>query len=83
MKYQANPITVDAFKILNVYPIHDDSGALKHYELLLDKDDKTVIADSGMTARYTPVPGDYLIIQDDGYQYLNPKAVFERKYAPA
>lgn len=33
-----------------------------------------------MLARYTPVPGDYLVTQEDGYQYINPREVFERKY---
>lgn len=33
-----------------------------------------------MTARYIPVPGDYIVTQEDGYEYLNPKDVFERKY---
>lgn len=37
---------------------------------------------AGATARYMPVPGDYLVQQADGYMYLNPKAVFERKYRP-
>jgi hypothetical protein len=35
-----------------------------------------------MTARYMPVVGDYWVIQSDGYIYLNPKDVFERKYSP-
>ena len=29
-----------------------------------------------------PVAGDYVVTQEDGYQYLNPKEVFERKYSP-
>lgn len=34
------------------------------------------------TARYTPVVGDYYVTTADGYEYLNPKAVFEAKYEP-
>ncbi len=34
-----------------------------------------------MIARMTPQVGDYLVIQEDGYEYLNPKEVFERKYS--
>ena len=34
-----------------------------------------------MCARMTPVKGDYWVTQlHDGYHYLNPKDVFERKY---
>lgn len=33
-----------------------------------------------MTARYFPVVGDYLVRQPDGYEYLNPKDVFEGKF---
>lgn len=33
-----------------------------------------------MMARYTPVVGDYWVVQEDGYIYLNPRDVFERKY---
>ena len=39
-----------------------------------------VIATAAMTSRYRPKPGDYYVIQADGYPYLNPKDVFERKY---
>jgi hypothetical protein len=34
----------------------------------------------GQIARYEPVPGDYLVTQEDGYAYVNPKALFEHKY---
>ena len=33
-----------------------------------------------MLARYHPQIDDYLVIQEDGYTYVNPKSVFERKY---
>lgn len=32
------------------------------------------------TARMFPVVGDYLVRQPDGYEYLNPKDVFEGKF---
>jgi hypothetical protein len=41
-----------------------------------------VIATPQMTARMEPKVGDYWVIQSDGYVYLNPKEVFERKYEP-
>lgn len=34
----------------------------------------------GQAARMEPQVGDYYVITDDGYEYLNPKAVFEAKY---
>lgn len=37
-------------------------------------------ADKSMISRYIPQEGDYVVTQADGYVYLNPKQVFERKY---
>ena len=76
MKYQANPVIVDAFTIVSVGLLHGDSCPL-----VLDNGEH-VIASSAMLARYTPVPGDYWVIQEDGYIYVNPKEVFERKCHP-
>jgi hypothetical protein len=39
-----------------------------------------VRADKGMISRLIPQEGDYWVVQEDGYTYLNPKSVFERKY---
>ena len=36
-----------------------------------------------MIARYVPKTGDYLVTQEDGYIYVNPREVFERKYSQA
>lgn len=72
--HTANPVAVMARVILGVEPITE--GAM----LALD-DTTNYFANHGMLARYTPVPGDYLVTQDDGYQYVNPKEVFERKYS--
>lgn len=77
MKYIANPVVVDAFRIVGVGQ-PDDEGDVR-LEL---EDGSVVTADAGKTARFTPSVGDYWVIQSDGYIYLNPKAVFERKYSP-
>jgi hypothetical protein len=69
----------------NVAPHPEDSARLlviqtpneRGYEETTD-----VTATHEMLARYTPVPGDYWVVQADGYVYLNPKDVFERKYEP-
>lgn len=77
MRYKANPVTVDAHIIISVGPI-DTHGSMS----LALQDGRNVVADKSMIARYIPQEGDYLVTQDDGYVYLNPKHVFERKYSP-
>lgn len=34
----------------------------------------------GMTARYTPVVGDFWVVYEDGYQSISPRAAFEAGY---
>jgi len=77
MKYTANPVIVDAHVIVSVGPRGED-GSIP--VALSDGENAQVSGD--MLARYTPVAGDYFVIQEDGYQYINPKEVFERKYSP-
>ena len=82
MKYVANPVIVEAKQIVSFnkkekdFP-EDESGST----VTLD-DGSTAPVEDGMLSRYEPVPGDYYVIQSDGYVYLNPKDVFERKYSP-
>jgi len=76
MEYIANPVTVLAFKISSIIQC-DDNGNL---ELLLENGNK-VIATKEMISRFIPSPGDYWVQQQDGYIYVNPKDVFERKYS--
>ncbi len=75
MKYIANPVEVDAFKIEKL------GGRLPNgdYQLFLEGGQKE-IATKEMCSRMTPQVGDYWVIQSDHYIYLNPKEVFERKY---
>lgn len=75
MKYKANPVIVDAVEIVDVGPITAEGS--RHLAL---RDGVNMVAVQGMLSRMTPVPGDYVVTQEDGYVYLNPKAVFERKY---
>ena len=93
MKYVANPVVVDAFRIekVSVPPrptIEELEGILNRGEqpvngLLLELSDGShVVATPEMISRMTPVEGDYWVVQSDGYFYLNPKDVFERKYTP-
>jgi len=79
MKYVANPVEVDAYVITEIEPRGDGSLNLRFDDI----GRVAAIADKGMLARYTPVIGDYYVVQSDGYAYLNPKEIFERKYSPA
>lgn len=87
-KYQANPVVVDAFVITNVFGEVEradvrDIPAHKLVRVSVKLEDgRNLTVDDGMIARMIPVPGDYYVVQADGYVYLNPKAVFERKYSP-
>jgi hypothetical protein len=79
MKYIANPVEVEAWKIVAVgSPASDGQKIRLEGELDLWR-----VVPPEMTARMTPKVGDYYVLQSDGYVYLNPKDVFERKYSPA
>ena len=78
MKYQANPVIVDAYKILSVSEMDNDGSVFVD----TDETGQGFPCDKGMLARYHPKEGDYYVVQSDGYAYLNPKDVFERKYSP-
>jgi hypothetical protein len=73
--HTANPVRVNAATILDV--TEGPNGNL----LLRLSDGRNYTADTSMTVRYYPVVGDYLVTQEDCYEYLNPKDVFERKYS--
>lgn len=81
MKCIANPVEVDAFEILEVGP-EQGAGDFATRELKLKDREGVYVATPGMMSRYAPVVGDYWVVQADGYIYLNPKDVFERKYRP-
>jgi hypothetical protein len=81
MKYQANPVIVDAFVIRE---IRQRDAAANSFDLTVgdDHSEREVTATPEMCSRMWPKLGDYWVIQADGYAYLNPKDVFERKYSP-
>lgn len=74
--YVANPIEVTALRIVDAGAVDEAGGVALALE-----NGENVYADAGMVSRMTPVAGDYWVVQADGYTYLNPKDVFERKYA--
>lgn len=78
MKYIANPVEVDAHRIIAVEELPSVEGGRK----LALEDRNGFEATKEMMSRYIPQVGDYVVIQSDGYTYLNPKEVFERKYHP-
>lgn len=75
-RYIANPVEVDAWIITEVGPQAEDWSR----EVSLAERTETVSVTLGMLARYPPAPGDYYVVQSDGYAYVNPKEVFESKY---
>ena len=80
MKFVANPVEVEAFEIVSIDRMPDADPPLGRHVATSDGENR--FADAGMCARYLPQVGDYWVIQADGYAYLNPKDVFERKYSP-
>lgn len=70
----ANPVLVHAAIILAIA-----NEGISSTKLELD-DGSEFVAPAELTARHVPQAGDYLVTQDDGYRYINPKDVFERKY---
>lgn len=79
-KYIANPVEVDAFKITRLGDMFHSPRKVGQ-EMVLE-DGRTVLVAPEFLSRITPKLGDYYVVQADGYVYLNPAAVFERKYSP-
>lgn len=71
----ANPVHVRAVQLVD-FQKNDTTKNLYAF----DAEGGRYTLTGEMLARYLPVPGDYLVTQDDGYQYINPREVFERKY---
>lgn len=69
----ANPVRVRAHVITGVLGLGDRTTLVLRGQI-------PFLASAEMTARHAPKPGDYFVTQEDGYQYINPKDVFERKY---
>jgi hypothetical protein len=81
----ANPVRVNATRILEVTDITDrseGSGQSSPDLMLRLEDGRNFAADMSMTSRHIPIVGDYIVTQEDGYVYINPRDVFERKYSP-
>ena len=81
MKYQANPVIVDAVKIVDLGQPSSACGVYGFCHVATE-DGQNRLGTPEIVSRMTPVPGDYWVIQSDGYEYLNPADVFQRKYSP-
>jgi hypothetical protein len=73
--HTARPVLVEAHAIEDIEQPTSETG----FTAVL-ANGKRVALTPPMMARYTPVIGDYIVTQEDGYVYVNPKDVFERKY---
>lgn len=74
----ANPVPVKAWPIVGVRGMGDQADREAAVLMLEGRHDFAPTEE--MMARHCPQVGDYLVEQEDGYVYINPKAVFERKY---
>lgn len=79
MRYLAKPFVVNAFKIVSVQSEPGANGSRN----VATEDGNNRNASATMLLRRVPVSGDYWIVREDGYEYLESKAVFERSYALA
>ena len=52
------------------------------YVKMLDGSQTLMIFQDGMTARYVPVPGDFWVQYEDGYQSISPRSAFLAGYVP-
>lgn len=78
MKFTANPVVVDAWRIT---ARSASNGAGQDIEITLE-DGTTREITPAMYVRHLPQIGDYFVVQEDGYEYINPRDVFTRKYGP-
>jgi len=68
------------------YQSHKKVWALKiasvngHRLTFADEGYAPLLVDAPMFARYTPVPGDYYVVYDDGYKSISPAKAFEEGY---
>jgi len=82
MRYVAKPIIVDAHIVADVVIVGACGNEPGSYLLHLNNG-TSVKATLEMACRLPtsrPEVGDYWVVQEDGYAYLNPHDVFERKY---
>lgn len=78
----ARPVRVYASQIVEL--AQEQDGVLRQQVVVArTADDAIHRLTIDMIARHNPKPGDYIVEQEDGYVYVSPREVFERKYRPA
>lgn len=75
--HQAKPVRVHAEVIVDIYSAGNYGDAAVEFA-----DGSEHVLEAALMVRCKPVVGDYVVTQEDGYVYVNPKDVFERKYSP-
>lgn len=73
----ANPVRVNAVQLVSFGGSTDTDDIIGY-----DAEGNSYTITAAMRARYEPESGDYFVTQEDGYRYVNPRDVFERKYQP-
>ena len=68
---------VQALKIGEGLKIHPDGSATLP---ILDSGFEPVTVEKEVVSRYLPMPGDYLVIYEDGYRSISPAKAFEDGY---
>lgn len=84
-KYQYKVRQVEGFQITDIEHRHCDQVPGRACRVKVNEEnvisgDGWIECNEAMTARFYPSIGDYVVLQPDGYVYLNPKKVFEEKF---
>lgn len=77
MHYVSHPIKVSAYPIGSVSKEGDLESRIK-----LENGVNIVPPSAILDGVFLLKPGDYYVVQEDGYSYFSPKEEFERKYYP-
>lgn len=77
--------TVWALQIQSVsipdLPDHHEWDGKQKKLTFMDRLYAPLLVDSTMFSRYSPKPGDYLVVYSDGYKSFSPKQAFEEGYS--
>lgn len=79
-RYVARPVLADAWQIVEVQQGSMLDRCDLSYSIRLEGSSDFILLTHAQVARHRPVKGDYFVRQQDGYEYVAPKAVHERKY---
>lgn len=76
LRYQCHK-QVCALKIGDIIKVHADGTATLE---ICDPGFPFVVVGKDVISRYMPLPGDYYVVYDDGYQSISPAKAFEEGY---